>query len=110
MDREKPFFYTLLTRDLQTQELVVIKQLFLGSDCEWQNLKLFEREAETLKALSHPAIISQWLGLKIQRTLTNAKKNIAVFRKMRYGKFSYKHQGLDTLRAIILPPETSVSL
>ncbi|MEG3848090.1 serine/threonine-protein kinase [Microcoleus sp. herbarium19] len=47
---------TLLARDLQTQELVVIKQLFLSSDFEWQDLKLFEREAETLKALSHPAI------------------------------------------------------
>ncbi|MEG4342850.1 serine/threonine-protein kinase [Microcoleus sp. A003_D6] len=47
---------TLLARDLQTQELVVIKQLFLGSDFEWQDLKLFEREAETLKALSHPSI------------------------------------------------------
>lgn len=47
---------TLLARDLQTQELVVIKQLFLGSDFEWQDLKLFEREAETLKALDHPAI------------------------------------------------------
>lgn len=47
---------TLLARDLQTQKLVAIKQLFLGSDFEWQHLKLFEREAETLKTLSHPAI------------------------------------------------------
>ena len=47
---------TLLARDLQTQELVIIKQLFLGYDFEWQDLKLFEREAETLKALSHPPI------------------------------------------------------
>jgi serine/threonine protein kinase len=47
---------TLLARDLQTQELVVIKQLFLGGDFEWQDLKLFEREAETLKSLSYPAI------------------------------------------------------
>ena len=47
---------TLLARDLQTKKLVVIKQLFLGSDFEWQDLKLFEREAETLKALSHPGI------------------------------------------------------
>jgi len=47
---------TLLARDLQTQELVVIKQLFLGGDFEWQDLKLFEREAETLKKLSYPAI------------------------------------------------------
>lgn len=47
---------TLLTRDLQTQELVVIKLLSLGSDFEWQDLKLFEREAKTLQALNHPAI------------------------------------------------------
>jgi len=47
---------TLLARDLQTQELVVIKQLFLGGDFEWQDLKLFEREAETLKSLSYPSI------------------------------------------------------
>lgn len=47
---------TLLACDLQTQELVVIKQLFLGYDFEWQDLKLFEREAETLKALDYPAI------------------------------------------------------
>ena len=47
---------TLLALDLQTRKLVVIKQLFLGSDFEWQDLKLFEREAETLKALDHPAI------------------------------------------------------
>jgi serine/threonine protein kinase len=47
---------TLLARDLPTQKLVVIKQLFLGSDFEWQDLKLFQREAETLKALDYPAI------------------------------------------------------
>lgn len=47
---------TFLARDLQTQELVIIKLVFFGSDFDWQNLKLFEREAETLKSLSHPAI------------------------------------------------------
>ena len=47
---------TLLARDLQTQELVVVKLLLFGNDFEWNDLKLFEREAETLKALSHPAI------------------------------------------------------
>jgi serine/threonine protein kinase len=53
---KQPGRQTILARDLQTQELVVIKLLFLGSDFEWQDFKLFEREAETLKALSHPAI------------------------------------------------------
>lgn len=47
---------TLLARDLQTQELVVIKFLSFGHDFEWDDLKLFEREAETLKAVNHPAI------------------------------------------------------
>ncbi|MDZ8029261.1 MAG: serine/threonine protein kinase [Nostoc sp. SerVER01] len=47
---------TLLARDLKTQELVVIKLLSFGSDFEWDDLKLFEREAQTLKSLSHPLI------------------------------------------------------
>lgn len=47
---------TLLARDLENQELVVIKILSFDNDFEWDALKLFEREAETLKALSHPAI------------------------------------------------------
>ena len=47
---------TLLARDLDSQELVVIKLLSLYSDFEWDDLKLFEREAEILKKLQHPAI------------------------------------------------------
>ncbi|TAE58803.1 MAG: serine/threonine protein kinase [Nostocales cyanobacterium] len=47
---------TLLTRDLQTQDLVVVKLLTFDDDFQWQDLKLFEREAETLKSLDHPAI------------------------------------------------------
>ncbi|MBW4428151.1 MAG: serine/threonine protein kinase [Nostoc desertorum CM1-VF14] len=52
---------TLLARDLKTQELVVIKLLSFGDDFEWDSLKLFEREAETLKSLSHP-LIPQYLN------------------------------------------------
>ena len=47
---------TLLARDLQTQELVVVKLLTFNHEFEWDDLKLFEREAETLKSLDHPAI------------------------------------------------------
>jgi eukaryotic-like serine/threonine-protein kinase len=47
---------TLLARDKDTQALVVIKLLTFSNDFEWDDLKLFEREAETLKSLSHPAI------------------------------------------------------
>lgn len=47
---------TLLALDHQTQELVVVKLLTFSEDFEWQSLKLFEREAEVLKSLDHPAI------------------------------------------------------
>lgn len=47
---------TLLACDRETQELVVIKLLSFGSDFDWEDLKLFQREAETLKALNHPFI------------------------------------------------------
>lgn len=49
---------TIIARNLQTQELVVVKLLTFSSDFEWNDLKLFEREAETLKALIHPCIPS----------------------------------------------------
>ncbi|HLP88246.1 MAG TPA: serine/threonine-protein kinase [Nostocaceae cyanobacterium] len=49
---------TLLARDILTDELVIVKLLTLSSDFEWDDLKLFEREAKTLQSLSHPAIPS----------------------------------------------------
>jgi serine/threonine protein kinase len=53
---KKPGRYTYLALDNQTQNLVVVKLLKLDSDFEWDSLKLFEREAQILKNLSHPAI------------------------------------------------------
>lgn len=47
---------TLLAHDLHTNELVVVKLLTFSNDFEWDNFKLFEREAATLKELDHPAI------------------------------------------------------
>lgn len=47
---------TVLAKDLQTQELVVVKILTFDPDFQWDDIKLFEREAETLQSLSHPAI------------------------------------------------------
>jgi len=47
---------TLLAKDLETQELVVIKLLNFDIDFDWQDLKLFEREAQILEELSHSAI------------------------------------------------------
>ncbi len=39
-----------------THNSVVVKLLSLGNNFSWQHLKLFTREAETLKKLNHPAI------------------------------------------------------
>ena len=47
---------TMLAEDLKSNSQVVVKLLYLGQDFDWQELKLFEREAETLKSLNHPAI------------------------------------------------------
>jgi len=47
---------TFLANDLQTESSVVIKLLLFGPDFTWDDLKLFEREAEVLKSLQHPAI------------------------------------------------------
>jgi serine/threonine protein kinase len=47
---------TLLALDQATQTPVVIKLLLCRSATETEDLKLFRREAETLKAIAHPAI------------------------------------------------------
>ncbi|WOD36996.1 serine/threonine-protein kinase [Nodosilinea sp. E11] len=52
----KPGRQTFLAHDLQNQLPVVIKLLLFSPDFTWEDLKLFEREAETLKALDHPSI------------------------------------------------------
>src|SRR4028119_126085 len=47
---------TFLANDLQTNSFVVIKLLLFGPNFTWEDMKLFEREAETLKALDHRSI------------------------------------------------------
>ncbi|MBF2000519.1 MAG: serine/threonine protein kinase [Synechococcales cyanobacterium M58_A2018_015] len=47
---------TFLAMDLETRISVVIKLLLFNPDFSWDDLKLFEREAETLKSLNHPAM------------------------------------------------------
>ncbi len=47
---------TFLAQDLQSENLVIIKILGFDSDFQWDDLKLFEREATTLQCLEHPAI------------------------------------------------------
>lgn len=49
---------TFLALDHHTQQSVVIKLLLFGSDFDWADLKLFEREGQILQTLHHPAIPS----------------------------------------------------
>ncbi len=60
---------TLKARDLHTRELVVIKLLFFNSDFEWNDLKLFEREASTLQNLSHSFIPSYIDYFEVEKPL-----------------------------------------
>jgi serine/threonine protein kinase len=53
--------YTWLAEDLESQTPVVVKLLAFGRDFQWEDLKLFEREAETLQSLDHSAI-AQYLN------------------------------------------------
>jgi serine/threonine protein kinase len=47
---------TYLAKDLQTKCSVVLKLMLFGPDFTWDDLKLFEREAEVLKSLDLPTI------------------------------------------------------
>lgn len=60
---------TLKARDLHTRELVVIKLLFFNRDFEWNDLKLFEREASTLQNLSHSFIPSYIDYFEVEKPL-----------------------------------------
>jgi serine/threonine protein kinase len=74
---------TFLAIDTITQQQVVIKLLIFDRDFDWQDLKLFEREAETLKSLEHPAIpryldyfefdLDRYRGFALVQTYINAQ-------------------------------------
>ncbi len=47
---------TWLAVDLENQETVVLKLLAFGEEVQWEDLKLFEREAQVLQQLNHSRI------------------------------------------------------
>jgi serine/threonine protein kinase len=57
---DNPMHQTWLARDLQASNVencrVVVKLLVVGSEVQWDDLKLFEREAQVLRQLNHPRI------------------------------------------------------
>ena len=48
--------HTYMARDLETHQHVIVKVLLFGLEFDWQDHKLFERGAATLKTLSFPGI------------------------------------------------------
>ena len=52
----KPGRRTYRAFQLETHAPVVVKLILFDPDFAWEHLKLFEREAETLKSLEHRAI------------------------------------------------------
>ena len=63
---------TVLALDSVTQQQVVIKLLTFTEDFDWADLKLFEREVQTLKHLSHPAIPKYLDSFEVERTAGKA--------------------------------------
>jgi serine/threonine protein kinase len=57
---DNPMHQTWLARDLHASGVescrVVVKLLVFGGDVQWDDLKLFEREAQILRQLNHPRI------------------------------------------------------
>lgn len=47
---------TFLAFDHQTQQPVIVKVLSFSQDWDWEEFRLFQREAELLQTLSHPSI------------------------------------------------------
>ncbi|MEQ9368608.1 MAG: serine/threonine-protein kinase [Coleofasciculus chthonoplastes F3-SA18-01] len=47
---------TWLATDLQSKKKFVVKLLAFSPEMQWEELKLFEREAQVLQALNHPRI------------------------------------------------------
>lgn len=53
---DNPVRQTWLAEDWESHDQVAVKLLAFGGQMQWDDLKLFEREAQVLKLLSHPQI------------------------------------------------------
>lgn len=53
---DHPVRQTWLAEDLESHDQVVVKLLAFGGQMQWDDLKLFEREAKVLQQLNHPQI------------------------------------------------------
>ena len=103
---------TWLAHDLDANhELVVVKLLTFGGDVQWEDLKLFEREAQILKELNHPRIPkyrdyfaiddrSLWFGLVQEHIQGTSLKDLLV-QGQKFSEKQVKDIVTDTLEILI---------
>jgi serine/threonine protein kinase len=103
---------TWLAHDLDANhELVVVKLLTFGGDVQWEDLKLFEREAQILKQLNHPRIPkyrdyfaiddrSLWFGLVQEHIQGKSLKDLLV-QGQKFSEKQVKDIVTDTLEILI---------
>ena len=60
---------TWLAQDLVNQEQVVVKLLITSDQLQWDNLRLFEREAKVLRQLDHPRIPQYYDDFVLERDI-----------------------------------------
>lgn len=103
---------TWLAKDLETNgEFVVVKLLTFGGDVQWEDLKLFEREAQVLKQLNHPRIPkyrdyftiddrSLWFGLVQEHIQGSSLKELLV-QGQKFTELQVENIVIDTLEILI---------
>ncbi|BAZ13156.1 serine/threonine protein kinase [Calothrix sp. NIES-4071] len=62
---------TWLAQDLVNQEQVVVKLLITSDQLQWDNLRLFEREAKVLRQLDHPRIPQYYDDFVLERDIVS---------------------------------------
>jgi serine/threonine protein kinase len=109
---------TWLAKDLQKEnELVVVKLLAFGGNVQWEDLKLFEREANVLKQLNHPRIPkyrdyfsindrSLWFGL-VQEYIQGDSLREHIARGHKFNESQVKKIAIAVLEILIYLHELS---
>ena len=106
---------TWLATDLQPnndeQQQVVVKLLAFGGTVQWEDLKLFEREAQILKQLKHPRIPryidyfsiddrTLWFGL-VQEYIPGASLKEKLAQNQRFTEKQVRKIGVEVLKILI---------
>jgi serine/threonine protein kinase len=103
---------TWLAEDIgvSPSESVIVKLLAFGGDVQWEDLKLFEREAQILKQLNHPQIPqyrdyfsiddrSLWFGL-VQQHIPGASLKEHLIQGKRFTAEEIKKIAIDVLNIL----------